>query len=348
MHTSLHQSDTETSYSIAKSSVGWCRHTVDVLTAYGADRTDLLQRMTTNEMSPLSATNDGETVVGTGVQTVFVNDKARILDVATVVALEDTHRIVCSSGMAEILAAWLEKYTFIDDFRTTDDTQNYASFLVFGPRSLQLLNEFASADLRDLRTHHAASVVLHGTLHLALPAMVIKQPTLCDFCWLVLVETAREQDFRDLIQSVDATQEVHTATFETLRIEAAWGKRGAEWTDAHNPLEAGLVTAVSFTKGCYIGQEVIARLDTYNKVKVRLMGFTAAEAIPAGSTFVDESDGKRTEIGEITSSTFSPELGRHIALGYIRSQFANPGVSVEAVFEGAVQRVEIVKLPFVM
>jgi tRNA-modifying protein YgfZ len=367
------QTTPPTAYSLAKSSVAWCAYAVDILTAHGADRTDLLQRMTTNEMKPLATSTNTKSNTGDenraniGIQTVFVNDKARIVDVTTVVALEHTHRIICSSGMADTLSAWLEKYTFIDDFRTTNDTPNIASFLVFGPRSLQLLNECTGVDLRELRVHHAANVSLQTAQNHGCEAMIVKQPTLCDFCWLVIVEAAQAEQFRALMRSFneegsgrvgegvgDGTYdservgEVDAATFDTLRIEAAWSKLGNEWTDANNPLEAGLVTAVSFTKGCYIGQEVIARLDTYNKVKVRLVGFTSSNAIPAESTFWDEADGKRTAIGSVTSSAYSPDLQMHIALGYIRSQFANPGASVEATFGETVQQVHIVKLPFVL
>lgn len=333
-------------YNLVKSSVGWRKHpTTDVVRAWGNDRLDLLQRMTTNDVLKLSGTNTS----GVGVQNVLLTDKARIIDVFTVLARQDDVLMLFSSGMGEQIIQWLDKYTFIDDFQTQNLSADYASFLVFGVRSLQLLEELTGASLIDMRQSSWQKAHIQDISEV----IVVRQQPLCGFCYTVLVPKAHEEAFCKILSDVEGIAEVDDTTFETLRIESAWGKLGTEWTDERNPLEAGLVGLVDFKKGCYIGQEVIARLDTYNKVKVRLSGFVSETPIPAQAHFFDESGGKPTDIGAVSSTNFSPELGRYIALGYIRSQFANPGATVQAITTHengtqTAQTLEIVKLPFVM
>ncbi len=336
-------------YAVAKTSVAWKPHPVGILRAWGNERLDLLQRMTTNNVSTVKA--------GEGVQTVFITDKARIIDVATVLERENEGKpdvlMLLSDGMDERIAAWLDKYTFMDDFTIENLTAQCASLLVFGPRSAEFLAQLTGVELPEvqgLRLNHWKTLSVPAS---GLPVMLVKQPPFCELCYLLLMRKDDESAVLAALRSYgDQAPEIDEHTFETLRIEAGWGKLGAEWTDAHNPLEAGLVSLVDFRKGCYIGQEVIARLDTYNKVKVRLVGFTAAQEIPVGAKFWDETattaSASGAEIGSITSAAYSPELGTFIALGYLRTAFASPGVIMEAVFGDEKLTVEVVKLPFVM
>ncbi len=327
-------------YTLAKNSVGWRKHPIDIVEVRGNDRLDLLQRMTTNDVLALKGTD----ISGTGAHNVLVTDKARIIDVFTVLARQESALLLFSSGMGEKAIQWLDKYTFIDDFQAHNVSGEYTPFLIFGVRSMQFLEELTGASLLDMRLSSWQKVTIQSDID----AILVKQQLLCGFCYTLLVQKAHETALSDILSALEDVAEVDDSTFETLRIEAAWGKLGAEWTDERNPLEAGLVGLVDFKKGCYIGQEVIARLDTYNKVKVRLSGFVSDRPIPHNARFFDESDRKRTDIGGVTSSTFSPELGKHIALGYIRSAFANPDASVEASSEGYSEQLTIVKLPFVM
>jgi folate-binding protein YgfZ len=321
-------------YTLARTRAAWyLRPTMGKLLMQGADAVDLLHRMTTNNMLPLHTEGNG-----CGVQTVFVNDKARMLEVVTALRrkVEGEHGkklddvlLLCSGDSAQQMAQWLDKYTFTEDVRTDDVSLLYTALMVFGPQSAQFLADWmgeAVSVFTELRPHHWK--YLHTKYA---DIMLVKMPPLCELCYVLLVPAEVESQMREELQRYeDDVPQIDDETFETLRIESGLGKHGVEWTDKHNPLEAGLVGAVSFTKGCYIGQEVIARLDTYNKVKVRLMGFVAENPIPVGAQFVDSESSTGSVIGSITSSTFSPELGKFIALGYIRTAYANPGMSINA------------------
>jgi folate-binding protein YgfZ len=103
------------------------------------------------------------------------------------------------------------------------------------------------------------------------------------------------------------------STYEVLRVE--WGVPArAELTLEHNPWEAGLGDAIHMNKGCYTGQEVVARLDTYKKVKQHLVGLLFDGPVKPGATI--EVQGRA--VGNITSVALSPTLGV-IGLGYVRT-----------------------------
>jgi folate-binding protein YgfZ len=132
--------------------------------------------------------------------------------------------------------------------------------------------------------------------------------------------------------------------FDVLRIEAGIPVYGRELREDYNPLEANLRKFVSFTKGCYIGQEVIVRLDTYNKLQRRLVGFIfdtrGGVERNARVLFNDE------EIGLVTSSAFSYGIQKTIGLGYVKLQYAVPGVNLKVISKGKEIFAEVINLPF--
>jgi folate-binding protein YgfZ len=119
-------------------------------------------------------------------------------------------------------------------------------------------------------------------------------------------------------------------------------------TEAYNPLEAGLTQYISFTKGCYIGQEVIARLDTYDKVQRHLVGLAFDTPPNAGEgeelEVRDVEEGKK--IGAVTSIATSPALDRTIGLAYVRTNHAVPGGRVKVLSGDGEIGAVITKLPF--
>jgi len=138
------------------------------------------------------------------------------------------------------------------------------------------------------------------------------------------------------------------AVFNTSRIEAGRPMFGIDFDDTVLPAETGqLSRAVSFTKGCYLGQEIVARMHARGQVARQIVGIRMQDdALPlAGAPIIDE---KSNQIGGITSSTISPILSNaSIGLGMMKSAFASPGTSVRVAAEGAMRAGIVTALPFV-
>jgi hypothetical protein len=120
---------------------------------------------------------------------------------------------------------------------------------------------------------------------------------------------------------------IGTQAYEAVRLQHAVPLYGHEMGDAYNPLEAGLIGSIDFHKGCYIGQEVIARLDTYQKVQKRLVRLRFS---PDAKVFQDaalEDDGQ--QVGKVTSVTSLPITGERIGLGYVRTGSLEVGAHLQ-------------------
>jgi folate-binding protein YgfZ len=121
---------------------------------------------------------------------------------------------------------------------------------------------------------------------------------------------------------------IDAGTLETLRIEAAMPRWGVDMDENTIPNEAGLEKrAINYGKGCYIGQETIARIKTYGHVNRQLvqMAMTGQDVPARGDKIVAEG----REVGQVTSAVFSSRLGKPLALGYVRREFAAAGVTLK-------------------
>ena len=131
----------------------------------------------------------------------------------------------------------------------------------------------------------------------------------------------------------------------TLRIEAGIPVYNVDMNENNIPIEAGLWSALNFEKGCYVGQEVVARIKWRGHVNWHLMGFVSNGESVAGVGDEIYSDEKK--IGRVTSSAFSPKLNKPVCLGYIRREFKEPGniVSINGT-DRPVFQAEVTQLPF--
>ncbi len=133
-------------------------------------------------------------------------------------------------------------------------------------------------------------------------------------------------------------------TLETLRIAAGIPRYGVDFDESHIPLEAGLDKTISFTKGCFPGQEILARLDSRGGVSKKLAGLALkGEIIPAKNDAITK-DGKA--VGHITSAAFAPILKRTVALGYLPKEYWTIGCSVTVETGGVQIPARVAALPF--
>jgi folate-binding protein YgfZ len=146
----------------------------------------------------------------------------------------------------------------------------------------------------------------------------------------------------DAIEDFGATP-LSSKTFEVLRIEKGMPAAGHELVDKYTPLETGYQWAVSESKGCYTGQEVLARQITYDKITRQLVGLKLEETKNPGDKLWSLEDGK--QVGEITSSALSPNHGP-IALGILKKPFNQDGTEVRVGEKTDGQIAIVTSLPF--
>ncbi|MFN3974919.1 MAG: YgfZ/GcvT domain-containing protein [Dehalococcoidia bacterium] len=275
------------------------------LQATGKDALDLLNRLTTNRLDDLHP--------GKGRQTVLTTPKGRCIDWLWVFRLPQGLLLLTSPGAEEAVASWIDTYTITEEVSLTSLTQPMALIGVLGPGAEGLLGNALGLPpgLGWGDTWEGAGLLLLRTDALALPQ------------WDVLVPAQHAPGLWQALQSRGAVPMGEGAA-ELLRIAAGVPRRGKELTDAYNPLEAGLWGSVSFSKGCYVGQEVLARLKTYGKVQKALARLTFAQPVPEGVGLWAE--GKR--VGLVTSSAVDDQ--GPIALGYLARPYLEQGQAVEA------------------
>jgi folate-binding protein YgfZ len=302
------------------------RSYLDVARVFGKDAGDLLHRLTTNEMRHLQA---GQSVVN-----IFTTAKGRILDVVQMLRREQDYLLITSPARAATVLQWIDKYTFVEDVRGEDLTKMYALFSVFG----RVSKNFAGLSLEELPSQRfrvvrigGAEAILHHTNGIA--------PS--GFNLIVNVEAARAVwDFL-----LHHAQPIGFAAYNTLRVHEGIPAVDAEIREHINPHEAGLLGFINFEKGCYIGQEVIARLDTYDKVQRRLVGLEFEnEAVPAPNSPLWA---KEEEAGVLTSAVYSPLRRKAIGLGLVRRSFAEADQSLSVRQGGATLPCATVHLPFI-
>jgi folate-binding protein YgfZ len=137
---------------------------------------------------------------------------------------------------------------------------------------------------------------------------------------------------------------VGTEALEVLRIEAGVPLFGRDMSEETIPIEANLLEAISYTKGCYIGQEVIARIDARGHVNRKLVGLLLeGSTLPQHGARIDTPE---REVGWITSTAFSLALQQPIALGYVRREAFTTGTRLQVQANGTTVQATVVDLPF--
>ncbi len=274
----------------------------------GRDCLDFLQRMSTADLRGLEP--------GAGMATVFVTEKARILDVACLLRTgAEEVELLLSPGAGELIWRWLRQHHFTEDLELAPP-ERWTGMELHGIRSAEELSALLGKELRlpqRLAWGDWAMVELEG-----IPVHVVAVPGLRAHGVALL---AAESVHEELERRLAGIPTVDEPTAEALRILAGIGRWGAEWRQEYNPFEAGLEGLVSLDKGCYVGQEVLARLQTYGKVQRCLVRVCAREPLHPGMQLLCGE----AFAGELTSAAPAPWLQRWVALGYVRREYLERG-----------------------
>ena len=284
----------------------------------GADAIDLLDRLSTNKLADM--------LVGEIEGTVLTTNKGRIIDLLFVVRQDDHLLVITGPDTRQRVAEWIDFYTFIEDVTVEDVSEETAMLTVAGRRVKEALPQLSDSLSDSERLTVCGIEVL--ALHTEMAGIVGY-----DF----IVPANEAAALREALIDVGAVPVGSHAT-EIRRIEAGFAEYGGELHEDYNPLEAGLKDYISFNKGCYIGQEVVARLNTYDKVQKYLMCLSLESGIAPELPSPLMHEGR--QIGTLTSTVESLDGGRMLGLGYVRKAHAQEGArlltesGVEVVVEG--------------
>lgn len=288
-----------------------------------ADRLRFLHNQSTNDFNSLKP--------GQGCDTVFVTSTARTIDLATAYVTEDAVLLLVSPHRLSYLMQWLDRYIFFaDKVKLTDVTEKTAAFSLMGPDSDALLDHLGAGAItgQPYGTHQIVSL---GEAQVR----VAVGSGLAIAGYTVIVEAGSAAAVWETLTTAGAVP-LGEKCWEQLRIEQGRPTPDRELTEDYNPLEARLWQTLSFTKGCYIGQETIARLETYKGVKQQLWGVRLSGPVEPG-TVVTLDDEK---VGTLTSYTETPS--GPFGLAYIRTKAGGAGLKVSV----GEREGEVVDVPF--
>ncbi|MED5587435.1 MAG: glycine cleavage T C-terminal barrel domain-containing protein [Chloroflexota bacterium] len=281
------------------------------LKATGEDGLDLLNRMSTNNVMDLR--------VGEGAVTILTTDRGRIIDVLGVVNQGDHVTLLTSPSRQQTVIEWLDKYTIMEDLTIENVTAETTMLALVGPDSETILGLTSSHGPQDSLTAHSVQL---GEVDV----LAIEQPlgTLSRY-WLITSPDDATRLWQHLTEA--GAVPLGWTAMEAARVNFGVPEFGPELGEPYNPLEAGLIGSVDFAKGCYIGQEVIARLDSYKKVQKYLVSliFDAYATVSPGDELLQ--GGK--QVGTVTSVAPEPSDGVLKGLGYVKAAAAIPGANLE-------------------
>ena len=300
----------------------------------GSDRGAYLHRIISNDVEGLA--------VGEGNYATILTNRGKIIAGMKVCVFGESIDIETNAETTSILYQELDKYLIADDVTIEDFTERTGAVGVHGPKSAELLKDVYGFDVRDLPEYHSVVDEIDGRRIVCIRANETGELgyNLCtasesiEWLWDTILRKGR----------AFSAEPVGLTALNSLRIEAGIPRYGAELGDSIFPGEAELENAISYEKGCYIGQEIVARMKYRGHPNRLLRGFEIAGDIPPqnGDRLLDGDK----EIGWITSATVSPTFGIPIAMGYVRTAFADEGSQVEIETADSRENATVRLLPF--
>jgi folate-binding protein YgfZ len=287
-------------------------------------------------------TNDMKTLaVNSWMPAAFPNVQGRLLAGVRVIHRDDGFLIDTESATREAVLKLLERFTMAGDFRVADVTGETACLSLQGKKAADMLRAALGDEAAQVEHQQVATVRIEN----GNTVNVIRATHTAEDGFDLFIDAKAVFDLRDLLTGAGA-QAVGPEVLESLRIEAGIARYGIDMDETNVVSETNLDDAVSFTKGCYVGQEIIARIKYRGHVAKKLTGLIVdgEPALESGASILSADE---KEIGRVTSSTFSPQLKQTIALGYVKYDFLPPGTPVKIISSEKEFSAVVAELPFI-
>jgi len=280
----------------------------------GTDAGDLINRISTNDMNGLLS--------GSVCDTIFSTPKGEIVDYCRVLHLDGNYLVISNYMDCAHLMDWINRFITMEDVELQDAGESYLWLTVMGPDVYRMIQKSCSSNVSP----NDETVWLDHNGHLS-PAFR-NENYLMDAYDICLSDDNKNEMARWLIEMVEEQGGglIGDEAFQVIRIQSgmpAWDK---EMQEQHNPYEARLLNAVSFTKGAYTGQEALSFLDNYDQVQRYLM-IVELEECPKQKPPLQVMF-NNDPIGNLTSFTYDPLNKKHIGLAYIDRSYTVKGLDL--------------------
>jgi folate-binding protein YgfZ len=307
------RADAAADYAAVRTRVGLVDHgDAGVLEVTGRDRASFLHAMLSNDIKALQP--------GQGCQATFLDVHGKVQTLLVVLALDDRMLLVTPPGLAAKTLESLDRYLFSEKVAFVDASEELALLVLAGPQAPATAARLTGASLPDAAWSHVAAMLDGVSIRLVRAAGETGEAEV----WLVCAAGSAAR-VRDAVLAAGA-RDIGREALEALRIEAGTPRYGADVDHSVLLPEIPLEPFVSYTKGCYIGQEVVVRIRDRGHVNRHLCGLVLeGEEVPAPGAAVLVDDG---EVGRVTSAAWSPGRRRPVALALVRRQHAEPGTPV--------------------
>ncbi|MBI2219010.1 MAG: aminomethyl transferase family protein [Candidatus Rokubacteria bacterium] len=323
--------DASLEYRAVRQSVGLIdRGDFGIVEVTGRDRATFLHAMLTNDVKSLSP--------GQGSAAALLDVHGKVQTFLWLWALEDRLLMLTPPGLAGPTIEALERYLFSEKAYLRAATGEGGLLVLAGPGAGEMLARLGGGQVPERAWDHAPATLADVQARVVRGSGESGETEVWILC--AAAESAR---VRDAALAAGATR-VRPEVWDVLRIEAGTPVFGADVDPSVLLPEVPLLDRVSYTKGCYLGQEVVVRIRDRGHVNRMLSGLVLdAEPVPAKGARVSVGG---AEIGRVTSAAWSWALKRPIALGFLKRQHAEPGTRVDVAIDGGLATATVSTLPF--
>jgi folate-binding protein YgfZ len=261
----------------------------------GSEATMFLNGLVTNDVKSLAENR--------WMPAVFPTVQGRLIGAVRIARVKDGFLIDTERASHDAVLKTISRFTLAGDFKVADITDGSTIFSLQGKRAAEVVTKVCETSVADLPRNGVSE---HEGV------TIIRATHTSEDGFDLVFDSTRADEFRQALLDAGATP-VDEETFEILRIEAGIARFGRDMDETNVIPETNLDDAVSYTKGCYVGQEIIVRIKHRGHPAKKLVGLKLERPVEAGEI--------------ITSAAVSPRLGS-IGLGYVRYEFVEPGTNV--------------------
>jgi tRNA-modifying protein YgfZ len=278
----------------------------------GKDRLNIFHRISTNDLAQLAN--------GSGKPTILTNPNGRILDRLMVYNHSEQSFVTTEPGRGAAVQQYLLRNLFYnDDAHISDIGSGTRLFTIHGPLADHVIASLTTSQ-PSLATH---DYLVFQTQIAGIDVTVMQRKQMVQGHWAMIVPTEHAELVWNAIQENPDIHLAGSLTYNAIRIRSGQPAAGRELTETYIPLEAGLWDEVSFQKGCYTGQEIIARMESRGRLAKIMVILLPESGVAAPASIYKDAK----EIGTLTSCTTAPD-GIHYGIGYVKLAHAEPDTSV--------------------